>query len=43
MYCQIFEVHLKGLKLEGAATDYSGRLAGLTPGFSGADIQNICN
>ncbi|KAG5188027.1 cell division protease ftsH [Tribonema minus] len=40
---QIFEVHLKGLKLEGKVGDYSGRLAGLTPGFSGADIQNICN
>ncbi|KAG5180962.1 P-loop containing nucleoside triphosphate hydrolase protein [Tribonema minus] len=40
---QIFEVHLKGLKLEGQVSDYSGRLAGLTPGFSGADIQNICN
>lgn len=23
--------------------EYSGRLAGLTPGFAGADIANICN
>jgi AFG3 family protein len=40
---QIFEVHLKGLTLEGVITDYSSRLAALTPGFTGADIANICN
>lgn len=40
---QIFEVHLKGLKLKGKIEDYSGRLAGLSPGFAGADIANICN
>merc|ERR1719164_308702 len=39
----IFEVHLKGLNLAGEAEEYSGRLAGLTPGFAGADIANICN
>ncbi len=37
----IFKVHLKPLVLaEGVATDY---LASQTPGFSGADISNICN
>mmetsp|Transcript_36574 Transcript_36574/g.97788 ORF Transcript_36574/g.97788 Transcript_36574/m.97788 type:complete len:647 (+) Transcript_36574:113-2053(+) len=40
---EIFEVHLKGLTLDGETTDYSSRLAGLTPGFAGADIANICN
>ncbi|XP_028595839.2 mitochondrial inner membrane m-AAA protease component paraplegin [Podarcis muralis] len=40
---EIFEQHLKGLKLSQAGTFYSQRLAELTPGFSGADIANICN
>ena len=39
----IFEVHLKGITLSGPSSDYSSRLAALTPGFSGADIANICN
>lgn len=39
----IFKVHLNGLTLEGEIEDYAGRLAGLTPGFAGADIANICN
>lgn len=40
----IFKVHLKGIKLENDDTDeYASRLAGLTPGFAGADIANICN
>jgi AFG3 family protein len=29
--------------LDGDIEDYAGRLAGLTPGFAGADIANICN
>jgi AFG3 family protein len=29
--------------LEGETEHYSGRLAGLTPGFAGADIANLCN
>ena len=38
---EIFEVHLKGLKL---ADDFSLEfLAKHTPGFSGADIANVCN
>lgn len=39
----IFEVHLKGLNLDGKSSEFSGRLAGLTPGFVGADIENLCN
>jgi len=38
---QIFEVHLRPLKkAEGLDTDF---LAKQTPGFSGADIANVCN
>jgi AFG3 family protein len=40
---EIFGVHLDGLTLEGQSEEYSGRLAGLTPGFAGADIANLCN
>jgi AFG3 family protein len=41
---EIFKVHLAGITLEaGDADEYAGRLAGLTPGFAGADIANICN
>eukprot|EP00529_Nitzschia_sp_RCC80_P005353 CAMPEP_0113501766 /NCGR_PEP_ID=MMETSP0014_2-20120614/33146_1 /TAXON_ID=2857 /ORGANISM="Nitzschia sp." /LENGTH=1005 /DNA_ID=CAMNT_0000396409 /DNA_START=118 /DNA_END=3132 /DNA_ORIENTATION=- /assembly_acc=CAM_ASM_000159 len=40
---EIFNVHLKGLKLEADQEDISGRLAGLTPGFAGADIANLTN
>ncbi|KAM9861260.1 mitochondrial inner membrane m-AAA protease component paraplegin [Aulostomus maculatus] len=40
---EIFEHHLKILKLTQPADFYSLRLAELTPGFSGADIANICN
>ncbi len=39
----IFMVHLKALKLELAPAEYAPRLAQLTPGFSGADIANVCN
>jgi ATP-dependent Zn protease len=39
----IFEVYLKGITLDGEPATYSSRLAALTPGFSGADIANICN
>ncbi|NWZ71924.1 SPG7 protein, partial [Acrocephalus arundinaceus] len=40
---EIFEHHLKGLKLIQDGSFYSHHLADLTPGFSGADIANICN
>lgn len=42
---EIFLVHLKNLKLEPSKTiqEYAARLATLTPGFSGADISNLCN
>jgi AFG3 family protein len=65
---EIFQVHLRGIKLDQAEREfgnggesdgkvdngagekaipiedyYAGRLAGLTPGFAGADIANICN
>uniref|UniRef100_S4R5A2 SPG7 matrix AAA peptidase subunit, paraplegin n=1 Tax=Petromyzon marinus TaxID=7757 RepID=S4R5A2_PETMA len=40
---EIFEQHLKSLKLAQLETHYSQRLAELTPGFSGADIANVCN
>ena len=40
---EIFLVHLEGITLEDKPEDVAGRLAGLTPGFAGADIANICN
>ena len=40
---EIFKVHLQGITLEDSIDDVAGRLAGLTPGFAGADIANICN
>ncbi|XP_004600857.1 paraplegin [Sorex araneus] len=40
---EIFEQHLRSLKLLRTSGFYSQRLAELTPGFSGADIANICN
>ncbi|XP_011148234.2 paraplegin isoform X2 [Harpegnathos saltator] len=40
---QIFETHLKKISLKNEPSKYSGYLAYLTPGFSGADIANVCN
>ncbi|XP_012138148.2 SPG7 matrix AAA peptidase subunit, paraplegin [Megachile rotundata] len=40
---QIFEYHLNSLSLEGKASQYAPFLAHLSPGFSGADIANVCN
>ncbi|XP_066250735.1 mitochondrial inner membrane m-AAA protease component paraplegin isoform X2 [Euwallacea similis] len=40
---EIFQLHLKGIALEQPPGTYSKRLAFLTPGFSGADIANVCN
>ncbi|CAD8202521.1 unnamed protein product [Paramecium pentaurelia] len=42
---QIFMVHLAPIQLEPSKTieEYARRLATLTPGFSGAEIANLCN
>ncbi|XP_039763854.1 paraplegin [Pararge aegeria] len=40
---EIFERHLKSIVLEPLQQHYVKRLAYLTPGFSGADIANVCN
>jgi AFG3 family protein len=42
---QIFRVHLRKILVDEAMDKetYSKKLAALTPGFSGADIENICN
>ncbi|AAS50730.2 ABL041Wp [Eremothecium gossypii ATCC 10895] len=40
---EIFKVHLSKIKLAGDIADLKDRLAALTPGFSGADIANVCN
>lgn len=40
---EIFEQHLSNVKLEKNKSNYSLRLSRLTPGFSGADIANVCN
>lgn len=41
----IFGVHLRQIKIdkETDVENLKGRLAALTPGFSGADIANVCN
>jgi AFG3 family protein len=40
---EIFLVHLKPIKTEIDLNSLSKKLATLTPGFSGADIANVCN
>uniref|UniRef100_A0A8D9AJZ0 AFG3-like protein 2 n=1 Tax=Cacopsylla melanoneura TaxID=428564 RepID=A0A8D9AJZ0_9HEMI len=39
----IFKVHLKPLKTDLDRADLSRKMAALTPGFTGADIANVCN
>lgn len=39
----IFKVHLANLKTELDKADLSRKMAALTPGFTGADISNVCN
>ncbi|OQV25375.1 AFG3-like protein 2 [Hypsibius exemplaris] len=39
----IFRVHLRGLKTNLNIDDLARKMASLTPGFTGADIANICN
>jgi len=40
---EIFKVHLSKLKCKLDIAEIAQRMATLTPGFSGADIANICN
>lgn len=40
---QIFLLYLQKLKIDQVPAFYSQRLSALTPGFAGADIQNVCN
>eukprot|EP01104_Vermistella_antarctica_P015310 TRINITY_DN498_c0_g2_i1.p1 TRINITY_DN498_c0_g2~~TRINITY_DN498_c0_g2_i1.p1 ORF type:complete len:655 (+),score=162.02 TRINITY_DN498_c0_g2_i1:2-1966(+) len=40
---QIFLVHLANLRLKEKSEKISRHLSTLTPGFSGADIANVCN
>ena len=39
----MFKVHLGGLKTDLDKVELSRKLAALTPGFTGADIANVCN
>ncbi|XP_070497577.1 mitochondrial inner membrane m-AAA protease component AFG3L2 [Chironomus tepperi] len=39
----IFKVHLSNLKTDLDKIELSRKMAALTPGFSGADIANVCN
>ncbi|KAJ3092101.1 AAA ATPase afg3 [Quaeritorhiza haematococci] len=40
---EIFKVHLKPIKTTEDIESLARRLAALTPGFSGADVANVCN
>ncbi|GMS95810.1 hypothetical protein PENTCL1PPCAC_17985 [Pristionchus entomophagus] len=40
---EMFELYLKKIKTDFPSTQYSGRLAEMTPSFSGADIANVVN
>ncbi|CAG8438955.1 8339_t:CDS:1 [Ambispora gerdemannii] len=40
---EIFKVHLRPIKTKENIENLANRLAALTPGFSGADIANVCN
>lgn len=40
---EIFEVHLRELHVDGDKVGVAQRMAALSPGFSGAQIANICN
>ncbi|KAK6629065.1 AFG3-like protein 2 [Polyplax serrata] len=39
----IFKVHLQALKTNLDKSDLARKMAALTPGFTGADIANVCN
>jgi len=40
---EIFRVHLPRITLAGEMEELAKQLAALSPGFSGADIANVCN
>jgi len=42
---EIYNVHLKKIKVnkEFSRDEYAAKMSALIPGFSGADIANICN
>jgi AFG3 family protein len=40
---EVFKVHLKPIKTKEDIDKISKKLAALTPGFSGADVANVCN
>lgn len=42
---EIYNVHLKKIKVNKEKTrdEYATKMSALTPGFSGADIANVCN
>ncbi|CAG8503276.1 3942_t:CDS:1 [Acaulospora morrowiae] len=40
---EIFKVHLRPIKTKEDINRLANKLASLTPGFSGADIANVCN
>lgn len=40
---EIYNVHLAKIQYDKSIAELSGKLAAMTPGFSGADIANCCN
>mmetsp|Transcript_20307 Transcript_20307/g.44042 ORF Transcript_20307/g.44042 Transcript_20307/m.44042 type:complete len:829 (+) Transcript_20307:168-2654(+) len=40
---EIFAVHLAHIKLDKDIETYARKMAALTPGFSGAEVANVCN
>jgi AFG3 family protein len=40
---EVFKVHLKPIKTKEDIDKIAKKLAALTPGFSGADVSNVCN
>ncbi|KAJ1677785.1 AAA ATPase afg3, partial [Spiromyces aspiralis] len=40
---EIFKVHLRPVKTEESIDKLAKKMAAMTPGFSGADIANVCN
>jgi AFG3 family protein len=39
----VLRVHMAKIKLSKSINEYAPRVAALTPGFSGADLANVCN